>query len=176
MTVQSFKDHTPVLAERVYVSEHALVIGEVSLADNVSIWPMTVIRGDVNFIKIGRDSNIQDGSVLHVTSRRPDLPQGYPLLIGEEVTVGHRVMLHGCTIGDRCLIGMGTTVMDNVIIEPGVLLAAGSLVPPNKRLEGGTLYQGRPARKVRELTVEEMARFSASAQHYVALKNSYLDR
>ena len=174
MTVRSFQQMTPQLGDGVYINEHAVVIGDVRLGDNVSIWPMTVVRADVNRIEIGNDSNIQDGSVLHVTGRRPHLPDGYPLIIGEQVTVGHKVMLHGCRIGNRCLIGMGAIVMDNVTIEDDVLLAAGSLVPPGKTLVSGSLYQGQPARRVRSLSDEEISQFRTSAERYVALKNQYL--
>ena len=175
MNIRPFLDHTPTLGERVYVDASAVVIGRVALADDVSIWPLVVARGDVNFIEIGARSNIQDGSVLHVASKHNALPDGYPLIVGEDVTVGHKVMLHGCTIGDRCLIGMGALIMDGAVIESDVLLAAGSLVAPGKTLESGYLYQGRPARRVRALTEAEMTKFSTQAAHYVTLKDAYLD-
>lgn len=174
MPLQSYKDHHPRVGKDVYVSAHALVIGDVVLADNVSVWPMTVVRGDVNSVCIGRDSNIQDGSVLHVSRPQEGLPDGAPLIIGEEVTVGHKVVLHGCTIGNRCLIGMGAIVMDKAQIGDEVLLAAGSLVPPGRSLDSGYLYQGRPARRVRSLTPDEIGGFTISAQHYVALKRDYV--
>ncbi|MEM7082146.1 MAG: gamma carbonic anhydrase family protein [Pseudomonadota bacterium] len=172
--IRRFLDYTPMLGQRVFVDSSAVVIGQVTLHDDVSIWPLVVARGDVNFISIGARSNIQDGSVLHVASRRPDLPEGYPLIIGEDVVVGHKVMLHGCRIGDRCLIGMDAMVMDGAVVESEVLVAAGSLVAPGKVLESGFLYQGRPARRVRALTDNEHKRLHSGAAHYVELKNAYL--
>lgn len=172
--IESFGGVSPTVGERVYVSEHALVIGRVTLLDDVSIWPMTVLRGDVNDIFIGARSNIQDASIGHVASPKENLPDGYSLHVGEDVTVGHRVLLHGCRIGDRCLIGMDAVVMDGAVIEDEVLLAAGSLVTPGKTLEARSLYQGRPARKVRALSEQEVAQFRHGASHYVALKDIYL--
>ena len=149
------------------------MIGDVVLGDNVSIWCGAVIRGDVNSIRIGTATNIQDNSVLHVSHKTERDPMGAPLMIGANVTVGHSVILHGCTIGDECLIGMGSIVMDKVMIEPRVLLGAGSLVPEGKVLSGGHLYIGRPAKLVRPLTDEELAYFSYSAEHYMKLARDY---
>ena len=174
MSVRSFTGFTPALGHGVYLDETALVIGRVALADDVSLWPYVVARGDVNCIEIGARSNVQDGSVLHVTHDGPYSPGGFPLRIGEEVTVGHRCILHACTIGDRCLIGMGSIVMDGAVIEDKVLLAAGSLVSPGKHLESGYLYRGSPAQKVRALTPQELELLSYSAAHYVRLKDRYL--
>jgi len=171
--IKPFKHHQPQLGQRVFVDDTAVVIGKVTLGDDVSVWPLTVIRGDVHTITIGRQSNVQDGSVLHVTSPKPHVPEGFPLVIGEQVTIGHKVMLHGCTIGDRCLIGMGAIVLDGAVIENDVLLGAGSLVAPGKRLTRGGLYQGIPARRVRDLSEQEIARFVDGAEHYVDLKNQY---
>jgi carbonic anhydrase/acetyltransferase-like protein (isoleucine patch superfamily) len=137
------------------------------------VWPGAVIRGDVNSIVIGDASNIQDGSVLHVSHKTPASPAGGPLVIGARVTVGHTVILHACTIGDECLIGMGSIILDRAVIQKQVLLGAGSLVPEGKVLESGYLYLGRPAKRVRELTAEEIAYFNYSAQHYVQLAQSY---
>ncbi len=175
MNLRPFLNHTPKIGDNVFVDPTAVVIGKVTLADDVSVWPLVVIRGDVNFIEIGARSNIQDGSVLHVASKRNDLPDGYPLIVGEDVTVGHKVMLHGCTVGDRCLIGMGALVMDGAVIENDVLLAAGSLVAPGKVLESGYLYQGHPARRVRALSESELDKLRTGAAHYVSLKNAYID-
>ncbi|MGH8282230.1 MAG: gamma carbonic anhydrase family protein [Gammaproteobacteria bacterium] len=161
------------LGERVYVHDTAQVIGQVSLGDDVSLWPFTVARGDVNSIIIGARSNIQDQSVLHVTHDGPYSPGGFSLVIGEDVTVGHKCLLHACSIGDRCLIGMGTIVMDGAVIESDVLLGAGSLVSPGKRLESGQLYRDNPARKIRPLTSKELEMLRYSAAHYVRLKNRY---
>ncbi len=175
MNIRPFQNYIPKLGNRVYVDPAAVVIGEVSLADDVSIWPLVVVRGDVNYIEIGARSNIQDGSVLHVASTQNQPPDGHPLVVGEDVVVGHKVMLHGCRVGDRCLIGMGTVVMDGAVIENDVLLAAGSLVAPGKVLESGYLYQGSPARRVRALTEDEINKLKKGAAHYVRLKNIYID-
>lgn len=173
MNVRNYKDKQPQIASSAYVDEAAVVIGDVVIGDDTSIWPMAVIRGDVNFIRIGDRSSIQDGSVLHVTHSHEAVPGGHPLIIGNEVTVGHNVTLHGCTIKDRCLIGMGSTVLDGAVIEEGVFLGAGSLVPPGKTLEGGYLWIGSPVKRARPLTEAEMQWLSYSAEHYVRLKNSY---
>ena len=175
MTIRKFKDFSPKIGVQAFVDESAVVIGNVELGDDSSIWPMCSIRGDVNLIRIGERSNIQDGSVIHVTHCYADLPEGYATLIGSDVTVGHKVMLHGCTVEDSCLIGMGSVVLDGAIIRSKVLLGAGSLVAEGKELEGGFLWLGRPAKKMRELTEEEMRWFEYSARHYVKLKNDYLD-
>jgi carbonic anhydrase/acetyltransferase-like protein (isoleucine patch superfamily) len=174
MTVRPFGAATPSLGARVWIDPAALVIGRVQIGDDVSLWPMAVARGDVNGIRIGARTNIQDGSVLHVTHDGPYSPGGMPLAIGTEVTVGHRVMLHACTVGDRCLLGMSSTILDGAILEDEVFLGAGSLVPPGKRLTSRSLYRGSPARRVRALTDEELAMLHYSAQHYVRLKNRYL--
>jgi carbonic anhydrase/acetyltransferase-like protein (isoleucine patch superfamily) len=165
----------PTLDAGAWVHPRATVIGEVSLGRDASVWPGAVIRGDVNSIAIGEASNIQDNSVLHVSHKTPANPAGGPLIIGARVTVGHTVILHACTIGDECLIGMGSILLDRAVVEKHVLLGAGSLVPEGKILESGYLYLGRPAKMVRALTEEEIAYFSYSAQHYVALARSYQD-
>lgn len=170
-----YLDSSPRIAEGVFVHASALIIGDVSVGRNSSIWCGAVIRGDVNRISIGAESNIQDLSVLHVSHKTADNPAGAPLLIGDRVTIGHRVILHGCEIGDECLIGMGAIVMDGAVLEPRVLLGAGSLVPEGKRLQGGHLYLGSPARMARPLTAEEIAYFAYSAQHYVRLQQRYRD-
>lgn len=137
---------------------------------------MAVVRGDVNFIRIGAASNIQDGAILHVTHDGPYTPGGKELVLGEGVTVGHQAVLHGCTISEYCLIGIGATILDGAFLEPHVMVAAGSLVPPGKRLESGCLYLGNPARAVRRLSSEEIANFKYSSEHYMRLKNKYLER
>lgn len=164
----------PQIGAGVYVHPGAQVIGDVTLGENVSVWPGTVIRGDVNHIRIGSGSNVQDLSVLHVSHKSAREPEGSPLVIGSNVTIGHKVILHGCEIGDECLIGMGSIVMDKVVVQPRVLLGAGSLVPEGKVLESGYLYLGSPVRRVRPLTDQELAHFAYSAAHYIRLKNSYL--
>ena len=172
--IQSFHGHSPLLAAGVYVHNSATVIGHVNLGENVSVWPGAVIRGDINFIKIGAGSNIQDCAVLHVNHQSAYDPAGSPLIIGENVTIGHSVILHGCTIDDESLIGMGSIVMDKVVVRKNVLVAAGSLVPEGKVLESGYLYMGSPVKKIRALTVQEQAFFMVSAQNYIELKNQYL--
>lgn len=164
----------PEVGDAVFVHASAIVIGDVHIGDNSSVWPNVVIRGDVNFIRIGKKTNIQDLSMLHVSHRSAQDPEGAPLKIGDHVTIGHSVILHGSTIEDECLIGMGSIVMDKAVVQKHVLLAAGSLVPEGKVLESGYLYVGRPAKKVRLLTEEELMQFMNSANNYVQLKNQYL--
>lgn len=173
MTIRSFKDKTPSIAESAFVDETAVVIGDTIIGEHVSIWPMTVVRGDVNTISIGDYTNIQDGSVLHVNHDGPENPGGDPLTIGRYVTVGHKALVHACTIGDYCLIGMAAVVMDNAVIEDKVILGAGSLVPPGKVLEGGHLWVGRPAVKKRPLTEDEIKLLEYSATHYAHLANEH---
>lgn len=174
MTVRSFKGKQPIVGARVYIDENATVIGEVTLGDDVSIWPSVVIRGDVESIKIGGGTNVQDGSVLHVTHYGKFTNRGYPLTIGKGVTIGHRAVAHACTIGDYCLIGIGAIIMDDAVLEDYVMLGAGALVPPGKRLESGHLYVGSPARKKRPLTDSEREFLEYSAAHYIQLKNEHL--
>lgn len=175
MTIRTFATTAPSLGANVYTDPSAEVIGRVSLAEDVSIWPRCVLRGDVNTITIGARTNIQDGTIVHVTHDGPYVPGGHATTIGDDVTVGHGCIIHGCTIGNRCLIGMGAIVMDGAVIEDDVMVAAGSLISPNKTLKSGRLYQGQPAREVRRLTDEERESLSYSASHYVRLKNEYLN-
>lgn len=174
MSIRKFLDHQPRLGNHIFIDATALVIGQVSIADDVSIWPMTVVRGDVNSIAIGARTNIQDACVLHVTHDGPYSPGGWPLIVGEDVTVGHRATLHACSVGDRCLVGMSATIMDGAILENDVLLGAGSLVPPGKQLDAACLYRGSPVRKIRPLSEEELQMLRYSAAHYVRLKNRHL--
>lgn len=167
--IRRFESATPEIAPDAWVDETAVVIGDVSIASQSSIWPMCVIRGDVHHIRIGRRSNVQDGSVLHVSHDSHYLPGGRPLTIGDGVTVGHRVMLHGCEIADGCFIGMGSTILDGAVLEPGAMLGAGSLVPQGKRLQGGYLWLGRPVRRVRALSEQEKEIIDYTAGHYVRL-------
>lgn len=171
--IAPFQGIHPQLAPGTWVHPRATVIGEVSLGPDASVWPGAVIRGDVNSIAIGESTNIQDNSVLHVSHKTPVSPAGGPLVVGARVTVGHTVILHACIIEDECLIGMGSIILDRAVVQKHVLLGAGSLVPEGKMLESGHLYLGRPAKLVRRLTDEEIAYFSYSAQHYVALARSY---
>jgi len=172
--IQSFTGFLPKIASGVYVHPAATIIGDVVVGENSSVWTSVVIRGDVNSIRIGRNTNVQDLSMLHVSHKSSWDPAGAPLIIGDNVTIGHSVILHGCTLEDECLIGMGSIVMDKAVVQKHVLLAAGSLVPEGKVLESGYLYVGRPAKKVRALTADEIAHFLYSANHYVRLKNQYL--
>ena len=173
--VISFKGVSPTLGKNVYVDGSARIVGDVVLEDDASIWPLVAARGDVNKIRIGARSNIQDGSVLHVTRKSEKTPDGFPLIIGEDVTVGHKCMLHGCQLGNRILVGMGAIVMDGVVVEDDVFIGAGTLVPPNKRLESGFLYVGNPMQKKRPLNDAEMAFLKQSAVNYVVLKDEYLE-
>lgn len=175
MSIRPFKQFIPNIGTDVYIDESAQVIGQVEIASNSSIWPNTTIRGDVNWIKIGANTSVQDGSVLHVTHDHTNKhPGGSPLSIGSQVTIGHNVVLHGCTIEDNCLIGMGAIILDDAYLEKNVFLAAGALVSPGKRLESGYLYVGSPARRARALTSDEIEGLQYSADHYVKLKNEYL--
>ncbi|MBC52772.1 MAG: gamma carbonic anhydrase family protein [Gammaproteobacteria bacterium] len=176
MTIQAFETHTPRLADGVFVDDSALVIGDVEIGADSSVWPMTVIRGDIHRIRIGERSSIQDGSVMHVTHAGPFNPDGYPCTVGNDVTVGHKVMLHGCTIHDRVLVGMGATVMDGAVVEADVIIGAGSLVPPGKTLESGYLYVGSPVKQARPLNDDEKSFFLYSAKKYKELKDRYLQQ
>lgn len=172
--LRAYKGVSPQLGEAVYIDPMATVIGDVVLGDDCSVWPMVAIRGDVNQVRIGARSNIQDGTVIHETRPRPTNPAGYPTILGEEVTVGHKAMLHGCRIGNRVLIGMGAIVLDGAVIEDEVIVAAGALVAPGKTLASGYLYAGAPARQKRPLSDAEKAHFSVVAQDYIDLKADYL--
>ncbi|NLN58651.1 MAG: gamma carbonic anhydrase family protein [Gammaproteobacteria bacterium] len=174
--IRAYLDHTPKVDASCYVDELSIVIGDVHLAANVSVWPFAVIRGDVNHIRIGQNSNVQDHSMLHVSHKKADKPEGSPLMIGEDVTIGHHVKLHGCTIGNRVLVGIGTIILDDVVVEDDVMIGAGSLVPPNKVLESGYLYMGSPVKKVRPLTEKEKAFLPYSAQNYVKVSRHYLEQ
>jgi carbonic anhydrase/acetyltransferase-like protein (isoleucine patch superfamily) len=171
--IRPFDGLLPKLGESVWVDPSAVIIGDVEIGDHASIWPTTVIRGDVNRIRIGSRSNIQDGSVLHVTHANPASPGGHGLTVGDDVTAGHKVLLHGCRVGDRCLIGMGSIVMDGAVLESDIILAAGSLVTEGKVLESGYLWCGSPAKRLRKLTDEERAFLPYVAGHYVKLAEKY---
>ena len=171
--IRSFRGVTPRIGENSYIDESAVVIGDVVMGENCSVWPLTVIRADINKIRIGNDTNIQDGSVLHVTHKGPFSPDGAELHIGNQVTVGHKVLLHGCRIGNQCLIGMGSIVTDNAVIEDRVMIGSGSLVPPNKVLASGYLYLGNPVVQKRPLSEREIEFLSYVAEHYVLMKESY---
>ncbi len=173
MAVRPFLEHAPVLGERVFIDPSAVVLGDVQLGDDSSVWPLVVIRGDMHRIRIGQRSSVQDGSVLHITHAGPYNPDGYPLTIGDDVTIGHKALLHGCTVGNRVLIGMGAIVMDGAVIEDEVVLGAGSLVPPGKTLASGYLYVGSPAKQARPLSDKEREYFRYTAANYVKLKDQH---
>jgi carbonic anhydrase/acetyltransferase-like protein (isoleucine patch superfamily) len=172
--IRAFDDLEPRIGDGVYVDPAATVIGDVAIGVDSSIWPAAVLRGDVNHIRIGERTSVQDGSVCHVTHKNETLPEGWPLLIGDDVTVGHKVTLHGCRIGNRVLVGIGSVVLDGAIVEDDVIIGAGTLVPPGKVLESGFLYLGSPCKQVRPLTESELQRLPYSSHHYVRLKNRYL--
>lgn len=176
MNLRSYQEITPVIGKDTYIDKLACIIGNVTLGDDCSIWPMAVLRGDVERISIGDRTNIQDGSICHVTHYGQYNTRGYPLTIGNDVTVGHRAILHACTIGNRCLIGMGTILLDGAVIEDDVMIGAGALVTPGKKLASGYLYVGNPVKQVRKLSEEEIHFLKYSAAHYCELKDTYLTR
>jgi len=170
MTTRSYDGKSPTIDPTAFVDDTALIIGDVTVGEESSIWPMSVARGDVHSITIGKRTNIQDGCVLHVTHDGKYTPGGYPLTVGDDVTVGHRVILHACTVGDRCLIGMSATIMDGAVLADEIIIGAGSLVPTGKTLESGYLYVGTPVKQVRELNDEEREFLQYSAVHYAKLR------
>lgn len=174
MPLRPYLDTFPTVAENAFVDETAVIIGDVEIGEQSSVWVYTVLRGDVNRIQIGKRTSIQDMSMLHVTHKSAKNPEGSPLIIGDDVTVGHHVMLHGCTIGNRVLVGMGSTILDDVVVEDDVIIGAGSLVPPRKRLESGYLYVGSPVQKVRPLTDSEREHLLYSSANYVRWGGEYL--
>ncbi|MDH3221124.1 MAG: gamma carbonic anhydrase family protein [Gammaproteobacteria bacterium] len=174
--IRSYRDKTPTIGEGSYIDETAVVIGDVKLGKNCSVWPLTVIRGDINKIRIGDDTNIQDGSVLHVTHRGEYSPEGAELHIGDQVTIGHKALLHGCRIGNQCLIGMGSIITDNAVVEDRVIVGSGSLVPPGKTLASGYLYLGNPVVRKRPLGEREIEYLTYVSDHYILLKDDYRGR
>jgi len=173
MSIRLFEGHRPRIAASAYVDETAVIIGDVEIGEDVSIWPLCVVRGDIQRIHIGSRTNIQDGTVIHVTHDSRFCPGGLPTLIGAEVTVGHKVMLHACTIEDLCLIGMNAVIMDGAVVQSRVMVGAGSVVPPGKILQSGHLYVGSPVKKMRPLNDRELEFLEYSAQNYVRLKNRH---
>lgn len=172
--IYDFRGESPKIGERTWVADSADIIGEVEIGEDCSIWFGTVIRGDVHYIKIGDRTSVQDCSMLHVTHyKKADKSDGSPTIIGNDVTIGHRVMLHGCTIEDACLIGMSATILDNAVIGKESIVGAGSLVTKNKKFPPRSLIMGSPAKVVRELTDEEVAELYASAKRYVGFKDEY---
>ena len=174
MSIRRYKDINPIIAKTAYIDEAAVVIGKTTIGEDSSVWPTTVIRGDVHQITIGERTNIQDGSILHVTHDSNYITGGFSLTIGNDVTVGHRAVLHGCVVQSTSLIGMGAIVLDGAIVESNVILGAGSLVSPGKIITSGGLWVGAPAKKIRDLSESEIQFLTYSANHYVKLKNDYL--
>ena len=172
--MKSFRGKTPQLGDRVWVDDSAVLIGDVTIGEDSSVWPLVAIRCDMHRIRIGARTSIQDNSCRHITHASAYKPEGHPLTIGDDVTVGHMAMLHGCTIGSRVLVGMGTTILDGAVIEDEVIIGAGSLVPPGKRLETGFMYMGSPVKQIRPLTDKEIKYFQYAGLNYVKLKDEYL--
>jgi carbonic anhydrase/acetyltransferase-like protein (isoleucine patch superfamily) len=168
--IYEFLDAKPDYPDSVFVAPSADIIGDVTVGEESSIWFNVTIRGDVNWIKIGERSNIQDNTCIHVRN------QTGPTQIGSEVTVGHNAMIHGCTVHDRVLVGIHATVLDDVTIESDVIVAAGSLVPPGKRLESGYLYMGSPVEKKRKLTDEEIESIKEHSHNYVKYARAYMQK
>jgi len=163
-----YLDKTPQIHPTVYVSDNVTVIGDVEIGEDSSVWFGSVVRGDVNYIRIGARTNIQDHTIIHVNSGT------HPTILDDEITVGHRVTLHGCYVESGCLVGIASTVLDGVRIGRNSLVAAGSLVTPNTQIPPRSLVMGSPARVKRELTDEELARMVENWQHYMELKDQYL--
>lgn len=175
MTIRKYKNVTPTFGNRCYIDDTSVLVGDITCGDDVSFWPFVAARGDVNKITIGHRTNVQDATVLHVTRKSKKNPDGFPLTIGDDVTIGHKCMLHGCTLGSRILVGMGAIIMDGVEVGDDIIIGAGALVPPNKKLEAGYLYVGNPCQQKRKLTEEEISFLAQSSLNYVALKNDYLE-
>jgi len=171
--IRTFENFTPQINDTAFIDESAIVTGNVIIGADSSVWPCCSIRGDIHSIVIGERTNIQDGCVLHVTHDSEFAPGGFKLTIGNDITVGHKVILHACTIEDLCLIGMGSVVLDGAVVESGAMIGAGSLVPPNKVLQGGYMWLGSPVKRARELTDKEKNFLKYSARHYVKLKNRH---
>ncbi len=171
--IREFGGIRPQLGPGAWVDATALVIGDVTLEEEVSVWPTAVLRGDVHRIEVGARTNIQDGAVVHVAHDGPYCPGGFPALIGAEVTVGHKAVIHACRVGDHCLVGIGSVILDGAVVGAESIIGAGALVPPGKELPGGYLYLGNPAKAVRELTDAEREHLRYSANHYVGLKERH---
>lgn len=165
--IASFGDRTPVVDATAFVVDSAVVIGDVTLGAEASLWFHAVVRGDVERVRIGPRTNIQDNATVHVTRDR------WPTLVGEGVTVGHAAVLHGCTVGDHCLIGIGAIVLDGAIVGEECLVGAGALVTPGTQVPPRSLVLGRPARRVRELGADEVVRLHQSAASYVERAHRY---
>ena len=169
LSCRAFSGVSPKLGDQVFIDPSAVVIGDVELADDTSVWPCAVIRGDMHKITVGRRTSVQDGAILHITHASDFNPDGWPLTIGDDVTIGHGACLHGCTIGNQVLVGIGATILDGAVVEDQVIIGAGTLVPPGKRLISGYIYMGNPCKQSRPLKEQELAFFGYSAQNYVKL-------
>lgn len=174
ISVRSFEEYSPQISNQVFIDKTALIIGQVNIGDDSSIWPMTIIRGDMHSINIGKRTSIQDGSVLHITHAGPFNENGWPLTVGDDCTIAHSVTLHGCTIGNQVLVGMGSIIMDGAIVEDKVVIGANTLVPPGKKLKSGFLYTGSPAKEVRALSEKELEYFCYASNNYRKLKDRFL--
>ena len=173
--IKDYKEYSPKIGKKTWIAENAMVIGECQIGNDCGIWFGVTIRGDVNYIKIGNRSNIQDGSIIHVDhSITENKDDGYPTKIGDDVTVGHGVTLHGCKIGNACLIGMSATLLNGCEIGEESMVAAGSLVTQNKKFPPRSLIMGTPAKVIRQLSEDEIANIYKSSQNYVSYKNEYL--
>ncbi len=173
--IRSFQGKHPRIAGDAWIDATAVVIGDVEIGSRSSVWPMTVLRGDIHYIEIGAETNVQDGSILHVSHDSRFRPGGAPLILRDRVSIGHQVMLHGCEIQDLCLVGSGSRVLDDVVLKPRTLLGAGSLVPPGRVLEGGYLWHGAPVKRIRPLTDQELEFLEYNAIHYARLAESHRD-
>jgi len=173
--VRSFRGKHPQIAADAWIDTSAIVIGDVKVGPLSSIWPLCVIRGDIHRIEIGADTNVQDGTILHVSHDSRFLPGGAPVIIHDQVTVGHQAVLHGCEIEDHCLIGIGARVLDRAVLEPRTMVGAGSLVPPGKALEGGYLWVGTPVKRIRALKDPELEYLDYVAEHYTRLAEGHRD-
>jgi gamma-carbonic anhydrase len=173
MTLVTFAGKTPRIDPAAFVAPGAQLIGDIEIGPEASIWYNCVLRGDVNRIRIGARTNIQDGSVLHVDSPKSGDDRGHPTLIGEDVLIGHMAMVHGCILHDRAFVGLGAIVMDGCEIESDAMLAAGAMLTPGKRIPTGQLWAGRPAKYVRDLSPEELVGMQAGVAHYVALARAH---
>ena len=171
----SFGGRTPRVDPTAFVAPGAQLIGDIEIGPEASIWYNCVLRGDVNRIRIGARTNIQDGSVLHVDSPRPGHPDGHPTIIGEDVLIGHLAMVHGCILGDRAFVGLGAIVMDGCEIESDAMLAAGAMLTPGKRIPSGQLWAGRPAKYVRDLSDADLQGMRAGVAHYVELARAHAE-
>ena len=165
--ILSYTGKTPRLAATAFVAEGVAVTGDVEIGEDASLWFGVVVRGDVNHVRIGSRTNVQDQSVVHVTGGT------HPTVIGHDVTIGHRAVLHGCTIRDRCLVGVGAIVLDGAVVGPDAMIGAGALVPPGMVVPPGKLVLGAPAKVKRDLTPEEIAFLRTSAANYVRLAETY---